>query len=170
MNAQIILRPVETEDEKDINILRRQPSVMHYTLGLPSERRASNQSFIKGLTTNDHVIVAEYDGRVVGIGSLEVLGGKLHYYGLTAMAVHDEFQNQGIGSRLLDHLIDIADNYLGLFRLELDVVEGNTHAVQLYKSRGFETEGTLRKAHFSRGAFYNVLVMGRLNTALFSED
>ncbi|WP_022794859.1 GNAT family N-acetyltransferase [Marinococcus halotolerans] len=170
MNAQISLRPVEAEDEKDINILRRQPSVMHYTLGLPSERRASSQSFIKGLTTNDHVIVAEYDGRVVGIGSLEVLGGKLHYYGLTAMAVHDEFQNRGIGSRLLDHLIDIADNYLGLFRLELDVVEGNTHAVQLYKSRGFETEGTLRKAHFARGAFHNVLVMGRLNTALFPEN
>ena len=170
MDAQIILRPVEAEDEKDINILRRQPSVMHYTLGLPSERRASNQSFIKGLTENDHVIVAEYDGRVIGVGSLEVLGGRLHYYGTAAMAVHDELQNQGIGSRLLDHLIDIADNYLGLFRLELDVVEGNMRAVQLYKSRGFETEGTLRKAHFARGAFCNVLVMGRLNTALLPED
>lgn len=170
MNAQIILRPVAAEDEKDINTLRRQPSVMHYTLGLPSERRASNQSFIKGLTANDHVVVAEYDHQVVGIGSLEVLSGKLHYYGLTAMAVHDEFQNQGIGSRLLDHLLDIADNYLGLFRLELDVVEGNARAVKLYKSRGFETEGTLRKAHFARGAFYNVLVMGRLSTVLFPEE
>ncbi|MDZ5782020.1 GNAT family N-acetyltransferase [Marinococcus luteus] len=170
MSEQIILRPVAAEDEKDINILRRQPSVMHYTLGLPSERRASSQSFIEGLKENDHVIVTEYGGRVVGIGSLEVLSGKLHYYGLTAMAVHDEFQHRGIGSRLLDHLLDIADNYLGLLRLELDVVEGNARAVQLYKSRGFEPEGTLRKAHFAGGAFYNVLVMGRLNTELFPGD
>ncbi|SDW10353.1 putative acetyltransferase [Marinococcus luteus] len=170
MTEQIILRPVAAEDEKDINILRRQPSVMHYALGLPSERRASNQSYIEGLTENDHVVVAEYDQHVVGIGSLEVLGGRLHYYGRTAMAVHDEFQNQGIGSLLLDQLLDIADNYLGLLRLELDVVEGNERAVQLYKNRGFETEGTLRKAHFARGSYYNVLVMGRLNTALFPED
>lgn len=131
-------------------------------MGLPSERTSMTKDFLENLSINDHVMVTEINGCVVGIATLEVRHGKLHYSGNISIAIHDDYQNQGIGGLLLDTLLDLADNYLGLIRLELDVTAENERAINLYTKRGFEIEGRLKKAHFIRGQFQDVLIMGRV--------
>lgn len=57
------------------------------------------------------------------------------------MAVSQQFQSKGIGGKLLSALIDLANNWLNIQRLELEVVDDNPGAIALYKKHGFVVKG-----------------------------
>ena len=160
--STITIRPVRIEDVEDINAIRRQPRVMDYTLGLPSERIPTNRAFVEALGRDDHLMVAEVEGRVVGMAGLHVATGKRRHVASLGISVHDDFQGRGIGRLLMGSLLDIADNYLGLVRVELEVFADNARALALYESLGFQTEGCKRQDAFRRGQYLDVLVMGRI--------
>ena len=61
--------------------------------------------------------------------------------------------------------IDLADNWIQITRLELFVWTTNSNAVRLYKSLGFEQEGTLRDYAFYDGRFLDAYVMARFRPA-----
>ncbi len=50
-------------------------------------------------------------------------------------------QGLGVGRALLKTVIDLADNWLNLKRIELTVYVDNERAINLYKKFGFEIEG-----------------------------
>ncbi|RSL34708.1 GNAT family N-acetyltransferase [Salibacterium salarium] len=158
----VVIRPIEKPDLKYINEIRHQPSVIDNTMALPSERIETTEHFFNSLSKDDHVMVAEINERVVGIATLEARSGKLRYSGNISLIVHEEFQGKKIGALLIDTLLEIADKHLGLIRLELDVNIQNEKAISLYKKKGFEIEGNLKKAHFSNGKFHDVIIMGRV--------
>lgn len=62
-------------------------------------------------------------------------------YYLQAIAVDDDYQGLGIGSRLLDHAEETA-RAAGCARIVLDVVEKNAGARRLYERRGMEVAAT----------------------------
>ena len=78
------------------------------------------------------------------------------------MAVHDEWKGKGIGSALMKAVIEMADNWLNLKRLELEVYTDNTAAIKLYEKFGFEIEGTLRKHAFRAGKYVDSYAMARI--------
>lgn len=159
---EIQIRPIRKEDISGLNEIRRQPAVTENTLGLPSERIERTEEFFNRLGPDDHVFVAVTGSTVVGMGALFVNSGKLRNMGRLVLMVHGDFQNKGIGSSLLNTLLHLADHDLGLIRLELDVVVDNESAIHLYKKFGFEIEGRLKKAHFSRGEYQDIFIMGRV--------
>ena len=156
------IRPVRMEDAEAINEIRRQRSVAEWTLGLPSERIAQNREFLDALTTEDHLLVAELDGRAVGLAGLHARRGKGHHAAALGIMVHEDYQGQGLGRLLMEALLDLADNWLGLVRVELDVFAGNDRAIRLYESLGFQREGLKRKDVFRNGRYEDVVVMGRV--------
>src|SRR5262245_23883569 len=107
--AAVVIRPVRAEDADGVNHLRRQPSVLANTLSLPSERVAANRRFLEALTPDDHVFVAEVEGRVAGIAGLHVRGGKMRHCAELGISVGDDFQGRGLGRRLMETLLDLAD-------------------------------------------------------------
>lgn len=78
------------------------------------------------------------------------------------MAVRDDWQGKRVGSALMQATIDLADNWLNLKRLELEVFTDNEAAIQLYKKFRFEVEGTLKEYGYRDGQFVDVLTMARL--------
>jgi L-phenylalanine/L-methionine N-acetyltransferase len=78
------------------------------------------------------------------------------------MAVRDDYQGKGVGTALLRELIDAADNWLGLRRIELTVYTDNERAIRLYQRFGFEAEGTHRGYALKAGVYADALVMARL--------
>ena len=161
----LLIRPVRVEDVPALNELRRLPSVLQYTLALPSERISDSARFIESLGPNDHQMVAEVNGRVVGTAGMKVFTGKMRHVGHLGICVHDDFQNQGLGRALLEALLNLADNYLNLVRVELEVNVDNARAIHLYESLGFEREGLKRMAVFSAGRYTDFLIMGRIRPA-----
>lgn len=84
------------------------------------------------------------------------------HVGQLGMAVRDDWQGKGVGTALMQAAVDLADNWLGLERLELDVYTDNEPAIRLYKKFGFAVEGTLIRFAFRDGRFVDAYIMGRL--------
>ena len=76
--------------------------------------------------------------------------------------VRTDCQGQGIGTALLEAVLDLADNWLMLRRVELEVYADNQRAVRLYEKFGFEAEGRRREAAVKNGAYVDLMVMARL--------
>jgi L-phenylalanine/L-methionine N-acetyltransferase len=108
-------------------------------------------------------IVATVEGRVVGHANLHLEPSpRRRDCGSIGMAVHDDFQGQGVGTALMRGLIDLADNWYGLRRLELTVYCDNPAAVRLYEKFGFVIEGTGRQYARRNGELVDAYFMARL--------
>jgi putative acetyltransferase len=108
-------------------------------------------------------LVALHDGSVVGQGSLEQFSRiRRSHCGAVGMAIAENWQGQGIGRQLLTALLEVADNWMKLHRVELTVYADNHSAVILYEKLGFETEGLLRDYAIRDGQFTDALTMARI--------
>ncbi len=161
----LVVRPVRPEDAEAVHQIRCQPFVMRNTMALPSIRVGDVRRRLESYGPDDHEFVAELGGRVVGMAGLHVQSGKQRHVGSLGIMVHDEFQGRGVGRALMRALLDLADTYLGLVRVELDVVVRNAGAVALYESLGFEREGVKRRAFRADGRLEDLLMMGRVREA-----
>ena len=62
---------------------------------------------------------------------------KTRHRAVVAIALLKEFWHQGIGTRLFQELIRIAEENEHILQMELDFVEGNSRARALYEKMGF---------------------------------
>ncbi|MDF2890098.1 MAG: GCN5-related N-acetyltransferase [Clostridia bacterium] len=160
------VRPVKVEDAVFINEMRRMDGVRENILGICSERATRSEDFIRGLSENDHVFVAEVEEnglrKVVGMISMTVNRNMRvrHSAGIGIM-VHAGYQGKGIGTALFNQVIDLADNWLMLARLELSVFVDNDRAVKLYQALGFQIEGTKKYAAVRNGKYEDEYMMAR---------
>jgi len=108
-------------------------------------------------------LVAVADVRVVGnIALIKASATRRRHVAEIAMAVHDDWQGKGIGSKLLAAALDLADNWFNLNRIELTVFADNEAGLQLYKRCGFEIEGTHKNYAFRDGEYADVHTMARV--------
>lgn len=80
------------------------------------------------------------------------------------MAVRDDWQGRGVGTALLQAAVDLADKWLNLSRLELEVFCDNAPAIRLYQKFGFSIEGTLVQFAFRDGIYEDAYLMARLRS------
>lgn len=108
-------------------------------------------------------LVALLEEQVVGAASIygPVLVRRQHVRGL-GMAVHPQHWGQGVSRLLMDALLDSADNWLSVSRIELTVFTDNARAIALYKAYGFEIEGTFKQYAVRDGALVDAYSMARL--------
>lgn len=76
------------------------------------------------------------------------------------MGILPEFRGQGIGSKLLQKVIEHAKTF-GLEKIELNVYTSNVSAIGLYKKFGFEQEGLIKKYRKLDGQYFDCLAMGK---------
>lgn len=162
------IRPIAPRDAEGICLLRRMPGVFENTLGLPSCRAADSAAFIAGLGPNDHNFVAVTpDGDVIGAAGLTVQANpRMRHVGGVGIFVHTDYQGQGVGAALMETVLDLADNWLMLVRVELEVYADNLRAQRLYQKMGFVQEGRKRMSVIRDGAYIDELLMARLRPGL----
>lgn len=166
---EFYIRPINVGDGKGVNELRRMPGVFEDILGIPSERIKRNEEFILNMDVNQHQFVAVsklQSGEEIIIGSAGLTVNANHrtrHSGSIGIMIDKDYQNQGIGTALMDTLIDVADKWLMLIRIELTVFEDNARAIHLYEKFGFEREGIKRLAGIRNGKYENEYLMARIN-------
>ena len=104
--------------------------------------------------------------RLMGLGCLWSIVEEAH---VTIMAVHPEFQGQGLGQFILLGLL--RDAWLrGLERATLEVRDSNAPAIALYEKFGFQTAG--RRKGYYKATGEDALIMWRkgLNETSFPEQ
>lgn len=88
---------------------------------------------------------------------------RLRHSAMLGIGVARAWQGRGVGSEMMRRLLDLADNWLGLLRIELSVYTDNARAIALYRKHGFEMEGTLRAFALRRGLYVDAHTMARLH-------
>ncbi len=164
--TRITIRPLRLSDTEDIYEIMHMPNVLWGTAQLPSKTLETWRKTIEGWLNDErvHDFVADISGKVVGAIHLKVGEGRERHVGTISMAVHDAYQGQSIGKMLMLTVIDLADNWLNLLRLQLEVYTDNERAVNLYKRFDFEIEGKKRGDGFRAGVYIDSYVMGRLRS------
>ncbi len=165
---EFIIRPIREEDANDINELRIMDGVRDNIYSIPSERRSRQVDMFKSLTSNDHIFVAEVKmekgTKVVGmIGMGTENSPRIRHVGSIGLMVRSDYSRMGIGTALLEEIINLADNYLMLKRLELEVFEENEAAKKLYEKAGFVVEGKKMYSAIRKGKYANKYLMARYN-------
>jgi putative acetyltransferase len=65
------------------------------------------------------------------------------------LAVHPNFQKQGLGRRIFLHLLEeVKNNHSNISRIELSARQNNPSAIKLYQSIGFEIEAICKNRIF----------------------
>lgn len=160
---KIVIRAAEAGDYQALARLYADRNAYAQTLQLPYP---SPELWRKRLAQNDetqHTLVAAVAGEIVGnLGLTRLTRARRAHVGELGMGVRDAWQGKGVGTALMKAAVDLADNWLGLRRLELRVYTDNARAIALYRKFGFEVEGTHRAYSIRNGAYVDSLSMARI--------
>ena len=160
---EIIVRPVQPQDAADLYAIVAHRDVARWLVQLPSMEISETERWLAKPAAGRHRLVAEVEGNVVGSCNLRhYQNPRARHAGRIGLMVHPGFWNQGVGSALVATALDLADNWLNLLRVELEVLAQNAGAIHLYEKFGFEHEGQRRCAVFGGGQWLDELQMARL--------
>jgi putative acetyltransferase len=167
---KLTLRRVKPADAGAIAEQFGDPDVFGGTLQLPFASEEMWTQRIAGMNppapgSNELVLAAVIDDKPVGLAGLHPVGPSVrrrHAMGL-GITVAKASQGQGVGQALMAALLDYADNWAQILRIELTVYHDNVRAVRLYERHGFEHEGRLKAYGLRNGVFEDVLSMARLH-------
>jgi L-phenylalanine/L-methionine N-acetyltransferase len=158
------IRLAEAGDADDIYEMFKAPSVYSGTLQLPYPSREYWLKRITDNSTGSYHLVGVIEGHVVGMLDIHTFPERprRRHAGWIGIGVADQWHGKGIGAALMRAGVDLADNWLNLLRLELEVYADNAAAIRLYEKFGFTHEGTLRQHAFRDGQYVDSVTMARL--------
>jgi len=161
---KIEIRRVEPADYKAVQQVFAQPNVMRGTLQLPFPSAEMWKKRLEDMGDDRYALVACIEGEIVGMGGFDLFpkSPRRRHAGYVGLVVHEKWHAKGVGSALMQALLEAADNWLNLSRLELTVFTDNEPAVKLYKKLGFVIEGTHRKFAFRDGEYADCYAMARV--------
>lgn len=160
----ITIRRAEASDAEAFQRIFAGPKAIWGTLQLPFPSSDRWQKRLADPPEGSFNLVACLDAEVVGQIGLFTFPNhpRRRHVGQIGMAVRDDWQGRGVGSALMQAVVDLADNWLNLSRLELEVFTDNPPAIALYNKFGFVTEGTFKNFAYRDGQYVDVYAMARL--------
>lgn len=164
----LTIRRSSPNDAAAVMQFMREPDVYAGLLQMPYPteeiwRQRLTETSAPGKT--DVSLVAELDGKVVGMAGLHPASLSLrrrHVMSL-GISVAPTAQGKGVGKALMDALLDYADNWAQVLRIELGVYADNERAIRLYERCGFEHEGRMRGYAMRDGHYVDSLAMARMH-------
>lgn len=158
----LTLRALHVADAEQFHALQQLPVVVNGNPHVPFETLARTREYIEKLEPGKVALVATVGDTLVGQAELSPLQARRAHAGSIGICVHDAWHRRGIGNVLMTELLDLADNWLGLRRVELHVFADNHAALALYRKFGFEIEARQRGAVLRRGLLIDCYFMARL--------
>ncbi|HYV84124.1 MAG TPA: GNAT family N-acetyltransferase [Pyrinomonadaceae bacterium] len=158
------IRRAEADDYEQVCEMFASAKVYEGTLQVPYPSREYWRKRISENTDSVYRLVAIIDDGIVGMVDITTFPNRPRrkHVGAIGICVHADWQGKGLGTELMRAIVDLADNWLNLTRLELQVYTDNEAAIHLYERFGFEVEGTLRQHAFRDGRYVDSTMMGRL--------
>jgi putative acetyltransferase len=160
----IVVRRAIPDDAEAIQRIYDAPLALRGTLQIPYTSIEQRRKRLLELDNTTYSLVAVVEGEVVGQLTLHARGAsprRRHVAGL-GMAVRDDWHGRGVGTALMVACLNLADNWLNLRRIELEVFVDNEPALRLYKKFGFTIEGRFVDFAYRDGEYVDVYSMARL--------
>jgi UDP-4-amino-4,6-dideoxy-N-acetyl-beta-L-altrosamine N-acetyltransferase len=162
----VYLRALERADAPVIVPWVNDPRVIEYVSIHKPMNLAAEESYIDAVNRSEHDVVFGVCSRVsdalIGVASLHQVDehNRQAMFGIFVGDARN--RGKGYGTETTVLVARYAFEMLNLNRVWLYVFEFNKRAIRVYEKVGFEKEGVLRQAHFSRGRYWNTVVMGLL--------
>jgi ribosomal-protein-alanine N-acetyltransferase len=124
------------------------------SLLFPGDDPWPTAAFVRELAaTHNHYVAARISadggGALIGYGGISRLGRTPPFeYEIHTIGIDPAYQGRGIGRRLLDELLNVADGAV----VHLEVRTDNEPAIALYRSVGFAAVGVRRRYYRISGA------------------
>jgi putative acetyltransferase len=165
--AGVEFRRASVTDAEGLTRLMSQPEVLRNTLQLPMPsievwRKRLEAQIADPLQIH---VLAVHGEELIGSAGLHPVSGSLRtrHAAHLGMCVATAWWGRGVGTELMRRLLDWADNWAGLLRVELGVYADNERAMALYRKFGFELEGCQRAMALRDGEYVDSLMMARLH-------
>lgn len=158
----VTVRGAEPGDAVALHRILSEPQIVYNTVHMPTLSLEQTRALLA--EEERYCLVACADDTIVGaVGLVLNKAPRLrHVASICKLAVSGAWQGQGVGVRLMDAALDLADNWLNLIRVELFVYADNAAAISLYRKFGFVVEGTHRACAFRAGQYADALSMARI--------
>jgi len=161
---EVTIRHTEPNDFIGVQALYAQPGAYSGTLQLPYPAQQMWEQRLASADKDSYSLVAEANGIIVGQIGMDLMGSpRRRHVGNIGMAVCSNQQNRGIGAKMLAAMIDLANNWLAVTRIELEVYTDNEAAIALYEKSGFVKEGTAKNYAFRDGRYVDAYLMARVS-------
>ncbi|MFT8316279.1 MAG: GNAT family N-acetyltransferase [Clostridium sp.] len=123
----------------------------------------AEENFIKDINSKDNaiMIVAIIDNKIIGSAALRA-GDKnrIRHVGEFGITVRKAYWGQGVGSALLNYLIEWAKDTGIIRKINLRVRDDNKNAIKLYEKYEFQQEGVITREFYIKDRFYDAIFMG----------
>ena len=120
---------------------------------IEDHRKANNRVFL----------IAEIGKEIAGILGVNANSkNRTKHVGTFGITVIKKHWEKGIGSLLIQTMLDWARSNGVTRKLNLNVMANNKRALKLYKKFGFKKEGLLKRDALIKGKFYDCYLMGKI--------
>ncbi|SRR6266446_2881251 len=120
---EITIRTADPSDAEAILKCYTAPLAARNTLQIPYRGLESVREQLTKSGAGDHLLVAEIEGEVVGVIGLHTSSRpRVNHRAEVGMMVRDDWQGKGVGAALMQAVIELADKWLNLTRIELTVL------------------------------------------------
>lgn len=122
------------------------------------------KNFINSIMDKDNYlyIVGIVDGKIAGTLSYLSSGRRrIMHRGEIGIGILKEYWGIGIGSQLMDYFFKWVNTKSVVKKVDLEVREDNTRAINLYLKYGFKIEGRISRGMLVDGKYYDLYYMGK---------
>src|SRR3984885_2794319 len=135
----ILIRAVEPGDYQGIQQIFLGPKVIWGTLQMPFPSAEMWRKRLAEPAEGTVRLVACIEQDLVGQLDIHTFPNRprRRHVGQIGMSVRDEFQGKGVGTALLQAAVDLADKWLNLLRLELEVYSITKQPFNFTRGLGF---------------------------------
>ena len=159
----LVIRKVKLDDADSISKIRKMDKVIDNIMASKSESASSIRFRISAISKGEVWYVAEIDKSVVGMVAFNQYPyPKKNHVGTISIMVDENYHSKGIGKKLMEKVIEIADENIMIKKLELSVFEKNKNAIKLYEKFGFKIEGKREMSINIQGEYITEIFMGRV--------
>lgn len=128
-----------------------------FTMTIPEEEK-----FIEKMNSSETsiLLIGRVEGEIVCIGSISSPARKrIAHQGELGISVKKDYWGLGIGTHLINEIIQSAKETNTLEIIHLGVKDGNKRAIDLYKKIGFEQIGIYKNFFKIDGVYYDEILM-----------
>ena len=163
----LLIREAEEEDARAVidyvRSISGESDFLTFGSGEFEIEEEEEKEFLRGcLASDNQLFLLGFLGDAIA-AALNFSAGRrprVRHSGELSMSVRKRYWGLGIGSSLLDALIEWAKDTRIVKKINLRVRADHRRAILLYERKGFVKEGTIRKEIFLGGKYFDLLWMG----------
>ena len=158
-----VIRPLHPADAEPLCELFSEPTLLTCGHFVPAAGISAFKTFADSPQGDQHRLVITDNGRPIGLGMLERPPyPRVAHLGRISLLLPLDLQGRECDFELLQALIDLAENWLNLKRLEAEIPADAPAVQHTLRRAGFVDEGIMKKALYGDGGWADSLFMARI--------